>query len=98
MKASGTLKASDVLRKAAELINNGSDSYACFAIADAAPLTHKGDAAYAAYEHAYEYFSSLFEPIPYRNNWFGYGFTPEQQEHRVMALLLTAELAESVGD
>lgn len=43
-------------------------------------------------------FAEMFRPENYKLYWFGRDFTKEQQEHRITALLLMADIAESEGD
>lgn len=52
-----------------------------------------------AYDEAKEIFNELFAPKQCTTNsyWFGKKFTDKEQEHRINALLLAADIAESEG-
>lgn len=95
------MKASDILRRAAEIVEKDLEG-GCYAI----------DYAFGEYPHyevkvrAQKYFRSLFKND--ETYWFGRPFPlfcdeghryhTENNKHRVLALLLTADIAESVGD
>lgn len=94
------MKASKILRKAAEMV-------ICQHVAGCEAI----DSAYSWYQYeedkkrAQSYYASLYDNG--EAYWFGYthggsGFHPvvneENQNHRALALLLTADIAESVGD
>lgn len=93
-----SIKPSDVLRTAARWIEQDRCVGCCTAIKwqDGVPL--------AIRERAYELFSSLYKP--YGHLMYGFWFhdgpwedsKPEHREHRIIALLLTADMAESVGE
>jgi len=98
------MKASDVLRKAAEDISNQMNyddaNGCCDAIEHAFGGWHEyPDAKYRAYEDLRDLFENE------EAYWFGLPWTEdntrvntEAQNHRIIALLLTADMAESVGD
>lgn len=99
------VKPSDVLRDAAELLLNPDARYAgcCGAIKDVFGGS-KVKANAKVRLRAYELFSSLYKPHNKSEYeyWFhrgGYGkHKPKHQQHRATALLLTADMAESVGE
>jgi hypothetical protein len=97
------MKASDVLRKAAQVIQEDMENFpnrahwrgCCDAIdrSRSLPISWK---VFFTVARAEEYLRSLYEND--RAYWFGSPAETENQEHRIIALLLTADMAESVGD
>ena len=90
------MKASEILRKAAEAVVNRSIG-GCTAIFSSICRNER------AKDRAYDYYTSLFSNEDLY--WFGepylhtYGVIHvENQNHRALALLLTADIAESIGD
>lgn len=94
----------DVYRKAAELVASGQVPYACFAIRGAisgigAKTMREWDAVIRERNRAVRLFAKYFKPrgaaecLP----WFGCWGDPENQKHRITALLLMAAIVEG-GD
>lgn len=48
-------------------------------------------------EEAREDFARIYKPVPSKLYWFGTNFNREEQEHRITALLMMADMAESEG-
>lgn len=92
------IKPSQVLRQAAEIIDKGIFAGCCAAIEWQCGVPE------CTRSRAYDLFSSLYKPRNKRAHefWFHNGWngdeTPKTQQHRVMALLLAADMCESVGE
>lgn len=86
------MKASYILRAAAETVYNGEWTGACGAI-----MSQYSHANEDSVGRANAYFSSLFKPANagVLDFWFS---ARDRDEQRIIALLLTADMAESVGD
>lgn len=91
-----TIKPSDVLRNAAVRIENRDCVGCCAAIHWQNGVSNK------VKNRAFNLFASLYKPAKWQMWWFHSGgqddATPECQTHRIIALLLTADMAESVGE
>jgi len=83
------MKWSTVLKRAARLVDEGNCFGCCAAIACATKTTADGKLIESLYDEVIEIFASLFDDGSVY--WFG------QRNHRVIALLMTAAMAESVG-
>lgn len=98
------VKPSDILARAAELIDSKDEDYSCPAI-DQAGFKFEVEVnggLYTAepeqYDIAHKVFDKLFKPENEVVFWFGGECTREQQQHRVMALLFAAEVAKDTVD
>lgn len=105
------MKDSEILRKAAELINpdfnndtimsdrNGYQ-FCCHALARAQDI-ELDDYSRVEFSSSYELFEGLFRYTNFGCVWFrsnNYDTTAQMQNHRIMALLFAAEIAESEGN
>lgn len=102
------MKASDVLRKAAERIERDMRKTPWYADGCCEAISSVGGCGKSvrAKVRASQYLSSLFKNE--ESYWFGRpwiigapavrGCNVDNQNHRIIALLLTADMAESVGD
>lgn len=98
------VKPSDILARAAEIIDSKDEAYGCPAI-DTAGCKFEVEVNGGLYavepeqhEVAREVFGKLFKPENEPLFWFGQECTREQQQHRVMALLFAAEVAKDTVD
>ena len=109
-------KPSQVLRKAAEVIQYDMNTVPCWSRSGACAAfidVHVGlqdtihrdmDKVRATLNRAREIFKEHFgytghkRPRARKGYWFGSSFTNEQQQHRIEALLLAAEIAEVQGE
>lgn len=85
------MKASVILRQAAKRVQRGYCVGGCVAI--------KGwfTSGNVDARRAYSYFESLFKPEVIEDH--GFWFAPqERDQQRILALLITADMAESAGD
>lgn len=86
------MNTSEILLKAAELIDIGRRSYSCIAI--------EFVAGFGSPEHraAFRVFSlfSPYESTPAEDKWFGHSSIRSNQEDRVLALLFAAEIAKEL--
>lgn len=83
------MKPSEILLKAAELIDSGRHLYACIAIKSVAVFDSP------EYRAAFRVFSrfSRNEHIDFSVSWFGFPDDSSNQDDRVIALLFAAEIA-----
>jgi hypothetical protein len=84
-------KPSHVLRQAAVYVRNGRYTGACAAI------NSQGAVDLEVRDRAHELFASIFRPEGYSDGEYWFGFS-KHSNHRILAILLTADMAESVGD
>ncbi len=75
------MKSSEILTRAAELVDSG-DYELCWKAVDAACKSQR------VFDATFEYFAQIY----------GYLVVCADQQHRVLALLLCAAIAESEGD
>lgn len=111
-KMTNFTKPSQMLRKAASILNSDLKKAkycrqgACDALYRVVYNTNGSRELHDVFHTASERLASLFKPVDVvgyrggcaRQYWFGAKFSKEQQEHRIIALLLTADMCESVGE